>query len=191
MIDFTLYTKDNAPEASRETLGSLEEMFGFIPNVLRQQAAAPAALGATAQLLGLLEQTSLTTIEQQVVLLVVARQNTSEYCMAANSTVAQVKGVPADVVEGVRTGEPLADPKLESLRGFVVEMVHERGRVSEETTRMFLEAGFSKAQVLEVILGIATETMASFTDRVSGVPVDDRFQQNLWRSSDATGAATA
>ena len=185
MIDLTLYTKDNAPEASRKILGSLEESFGFIPNVLRRLAAAPAALGATAQLLGLLEQTSLTTTEQQVVLLVVARQNTSEYCVAANSSVAQMKGVPADVIAAIRTGEPLADPRLEALRLFAAEMVRERGQASEETTRAFFKAGFREDQVLEVILGIATETMASFTDRVSGIPIDAEFEANVWRPAES------
>ena len=118
MIDLTLHTKEDAPEGSREVLKALAEKFGFIPNVLSQMAAAPAALAATVQLLALLERTSLTTTEQQVVLLVVARQNTSEYCVAANSSNAQMMGVPLDVVEAVRRGEPLAEPKLEALRRF-------------------------------------------------------------------------
>jgi alkylhydroperoxidase family enzyme len=189
LIDFKLYTKEDAPAGSRETLGAIERQFGFVPNVLRQLAEAPAALGGAAQLLGLLEQSSLTLEEQQVVLLEVARQNTSEYCVAANSTVAQVKTVPADVVEGVRRGGPLADSKLEALRRFVAEMVRQRGNPSEEATRRFLDAGYGKAQVLDVILGIATETMASYTDRVSGVPLDHQFQPNAWAPSGVASSA--
>jgi len=188
LIDFNLHTKEDAPEGAREILGAIEGKFGFIPNVLRQIAEAPAALAGVAQLLGILESSSLTTTEQQIVLIEVARQNTSEYCVAANSTVAQMQTVPADVVEGVRKGGPLADPKLEALRRFVEEMVRSRGNASEETLRAFLAAGYGKAQVLDVILGIATETMASYTDRVSGVPIDDQFRPNAWTSPEPAAA---
>lgn len=184
MIDFSLHTNEGAPEGSRATLGVLQEKLGFVPNVLRQMAEAPAALHGAAQLLGTLEGSSLRTAEQQVVLLVAARQYTSEYCVAANSTVAEMRAVPPEVIEGVRKNEPLADPRLEALRRFAGEMVRERGRVSEETTQAFFEAGFTKAQVLEVILGIATETMASYTDRVAGVPMDEQFRARAWRTSE-------
>jgi len=189
LIDFKLHAKEDAPEGSREILGAIEGKFGFVPNVLRQIAEAPAALAGVAQLLGILETSSLTRTEQQIVLIEVARQNTSEYCVAANSTVAQMQTVPAEVVEGVRKGGPLADPKQEALRRFVEEMVRRRGNASEETLRAFLAAGYGKAQILDVILGIATETMASYTDRVSGVPLDDQFQPNAWTSPEPATAA--
>lgn len=178
-MNFTLYAKENAPKESRDMLDTVEAKFGFTPNVLRQMAEAPAALAGTVQLMGLLEKSSLTPGEQWIALLVVAFQNTSDYCVAANSTVAQMMGVPADIIEGVRKGQPLADPKFEALRRFTGEMVRERGQVSQETTRQFLKAGFTKAQVLEVILAIALETMASYTDRALGTPMDEQYQANV------------
>lgn len=178
--DFTLYTKENAPEGSRDMMVMAEEKFGFIPNVLRQMAEAPASLAATVQLMGQLEQSSLTPGEQWIALLTVAFQNTSDYCVAANSTVAQMMGVPADIIEGVRQGQPLTDPKLEALRRFTGEMVRERGQVSQETKRQFMEAGYTKAQVLEVILAVALETMASYTDRTLGTPIDGQYQEYAW-----------
>lgn len=190
MIDFELHTKEDAPAASRGLLEAIEGQYGFIPNVLRQISEAPAALAGVSQLLQTLARSSLTPTEQQIVLIEVARQNTSEYCVAANSTVARMQTVPGDVVEGVRKGGPLADPKLEALRRFVEEMVRRRGNASREAVRGFLDAGYGKAQVLDVILGIATETMASYTDRVSGVPIDEQFQRNVWTKPAATAAGS-
>jgi alkylhydroperoxidase family enzyme len=188
-LDLTLYSKENAPELSRDLLDAIELKFGFIPNILRQMAEAPAALGGTLQLMGILEKSSLSPAEQWIALLVEAFQNTSAYCVAANSTVAQMMGVPGDIIDGIRQGQPLADPRLEASRSFTAEMVHERGLVSKETTLQFINAGFTKAQVLEVILEIALETMASYTDRVLGTPMDEQYQANTWTRPVATGAA--
>lgn len=179
-LDFTLYTKENAPAGSREMLDAVVAKFGFVPNVLRQMAESPVELTATVQLMGLLEKSSLTPGEQWIALLVVAFQNTSEYCVAANSTVAQMMGVPADIIDAIRKGEPLRDKKLEALRLFTSEMVRERGQVSQDTTEQFFKAGFTKAQVFEVILAVALETMASYTDRTLGTPMDEQYRANAW-----------
>jgi alkylhydroperoxidase family enzyme len=180
MIDLTLHTPQTAPEGSREVLVGLEQKLGFVPNILRQMAASPAALGGAAQLLGLLEASSLTPTEQQVILLEVARQSSARYCVAANSSIAQMKTVSPDVIQRIRQGEPLADPRLEALRFFVAEMVRERGHASKEATEALLAAGFEETQILDIILGIATETLASFTDRMASVPLDDQFQRNTF-----------
>jgi uncharacterized peroxidase-related enzyme len=186
---FTLYSKDAAPEPSRALLGAVEAKFGFIPNVLRQIAEAPAALGGTLQLMEVLGKSSLSPAEQWIALLVVAFQNSSSYCVAANSTVARMMGVPANVVEQIRKGHPLPDSRLEALRHFTAEMVHHRGQVSPDTTRQFLKAGFTKAQVFEVILAVALETVASYTDRAVGTPMDTQFQANAWTRPVAAGVA--
>ncbi len=189
-IDFTRYTQEDAPAGSLDLLNAVEAKFGFIPNVLREMAEAPAALEGTVRLLGLMDKSSLSAVEQWVVLLVVAFQNTSDYCVAANSAVARMSSVPAEVIDGIRRGEPLPAPRLEALRRFAAEMVRARGRVCEETTQRFFGAGFTKAQALEVVLGIATETMASYTDRLSETPVDEQFQEYAWTQPETAPAAT-
>jgi alkylhydroperoxidase family enzyme len=176
--NFTLYTNTNAPQESQLLLGAVEEKFGFIPNVLRQMAESPVALGATMQLMGLLEQSSLTPGEQWIALLTVALQNASDYCVAANSTVAQMMGVPAAVVQSLRSGKPLTDTRYEALRRCTAEAVKNRGRISQATVQQFFQAGFTKAQLLEVIVAVALETMASYTDHTAGTPMDEQYQAN-------------
>ncbi len=188
MLKFSLHSKETAPEGSQETLAIVEERFGFIPNVLAQMAAEPAALNANVQLLGLLDSSTLELEEQWIVLLTAAYENSSGYCVAANSTVASFAKVRPEIINDLRDGKPLSEPKLEALRAFAAEMVRERGRVSAATTGRFLAAGYSPSQVFAVILGVATETMASYADRVAGVPMDEQFSPFAW-SGPKSGAA--
>jgi len=182
-MDFEVHTQKTAPEASRELIAGVQQTFGFLPNVLGELAAAPAALEGAVRLLSLMNGSSLAVPERWVVLLETAYQNSSGYCVAANSTVASMQSVPGEIIEAVRSGKPLGDPKLEALRQLTGEMVRERGRVSAGTLKRFREAGFRKEQLFEVVLGIATETMASYTDRSTQVPMDEQFKPFAWKAA--------
>jgi alkylhydroperoxidase family enzyme len=84
-------------------------------------------------------------------------------------------GVPADVLEAVRDGEPLPDPKLEALSVFVQDMVESRGNPGKDSVKAFLDAGYDEQQVLGVVLGIACKTFSNYVNHLSGTPVDDVF----------------
>lgn len=60
MSQFTIHTVDSAPAASRETLAAAQKKFGFLPNLLGELAAAPAAVQAYVTLNELLGRTSLS-----------------------------------------------------------------------------------------------------------------------------------
>lgn len=90
-------------------------------------AAAPIALEAYIILTKLLEDASLSPVEQQVVMLAGSHESGCGYCMTAHSTVAVAAGMPALVLAALRGGIVLPDKKLEALRSFVIEVVRSRG----------------------------------------------------------------
>ena len=67
--------------------------------------------------------------------------------------------VPADVIEAIRNDQPIANSKLEALRTFTTAVVEKRGWVSEDDTAAFLAAGYSKAQILEIVLASRLENL--------------------------------
>ncbi|MDE2593517.1 MAG: carboxymuconolactone decarboxylase family protein, partial [Burkholderiales bacterium] len=61
-------------------------------------------------------QSGFTPAEQEVVFLAVSQTNGCTYCMAAHSMLADKKsGVPKDVLQAIRAGQPIPDSKLASL----------------------------------------------------------------------------
>ena len=127
-------------------------------------------------------QSSLTPTEQQVVSLTASRVNECEYCIAAHSAVAKLGDVPASVVDALRDDEPLADPRFESLRSFTRQVVEQRGWVGEAAVDTFIEAGFSRAQVLEVVLGVAMKTLSNYANHIAKPELDAAFQVAEWRA---------
>ncbi len=181
MSNFQVHTIESAPAAARPTLEGAKRTLGFVPNLYGVMAESPALLKAYKTVGAFFDTlTTFTPTERQIVLLTTSFDNQCHYCVAAHTTLAGMQKVPSDVVQSVRNGEPIAEARLEALRTFTLSVVAGRGWVSEDETQAFLDAGFTKAQLLEVILGVGMKTLSNYVNHVADIPVDDAFQPNAW-----------
>ncbi len=87
---------------------------------------------------------------------------------------------PEDV-EALRTNAPLGNPKLEALRTFARQLIHNRGNVGPAELEAFFDAGYDVQQALEVVLGLAVKTMSNFTNSIAGTPLDREVKNLAWR----------
>jgi alkylhydroperoxidase family enzyme len=62
-----------------------------------------------------------------------------------------------------------------------VGVVRNRGNMDDEDVQAFLDAGFTKRQILEVILGISQKVMSNYTSHFASTPVDAPFTQFDWQ----------
>ena len=180
MPEFELYDEDTAPQDSRATMAAARSRFGFVPNLLAVMAESPQLIKAYAAVSDLFAATSLSPVEQQVVLLTASFENECTYCVAAHSTVAEMVSAPAPVIEALRTGTPVPDPKLEALRRFTAAVVSGRGRPGPDTVAAFLAAGYSRTHMFEVLVGVAQKTLSNYTNHMAGTPLDGAFTAHEW-----------
>ena len=171
MTQFPLHTPSTAPAPSKAILSQMGHAAIEAPNLVRTLAEAPAALTAFQQLKGAFASSSLSPIEQEVVYLAVAKANQCHYCTA--QTGAFDSGPEAQAAaDAIRGERPLRDPRLQALRRFAMAMTSQRGWVSDTHIGEFLAAGYSRAQVLEVISGVALATLSSYVNHVAATPLD-------------------
>jgi len=176
MTSFQSYTIDTAPTASKPTLEEAKRTFGFVPNLQAHMAESPELLAGYTALWDLFAKSTLTPHEQQVVYLTSNFENDCHYCMAGHSTLAKmIKMDPA-----VIAGTPLPDAKLEALHRFTTTVVRERGFVPHAEVETFLAAGYTRRNVLEVVLGIATKVMSNYTNHIVHTPYDAFMKGNEW-----------
>lgn len=180
MPTFTLHTPETAPEASRSAMAATTEKFGFLPNLVREMAEAPATLRGYLGLGELLEETSLSPVEQQLALASVSMANGCEYCVAAHSAGLRQVGFPPDQLDALREGSPLADEKLEALKAFAFAVAETRGRPDAETLRAFRQAGYENRQVLEVILAVGMKTISNYVNHIAETPLDRELGAFEW-----------
>ena len=180
MSNFNLHTKETAQTKSAELLANAEKAYGFIPNLLGVFAESPTTLKAYLTIGQIFDESSFSPTERQVLTLAASRLNDCRYCVAAHSVIANLQKVPADAIEAIRNDQPIADSKLEALRTFTTVVIEKRGWVTEDDTAAFLAAGYSRAQILEVILGISFKTLSNYTNHIADTPLDDAFAAMAW-----------
>ena len=185
MNAFKTHTLETASAGSRPLLEEAKKAFGSIPNLLAVMAEAPALLESYKTIGKIFDSSSLTATERQIVLLSVSRFHECEYCMAAHSVIASMSRVPNDVVDAIRDDQPIGDTRLETLRLFTIHVVEQRGLATEGEIDRFLEAGFTQAQLLEVIVGIGMKTLSNYTNHLAKVELDATFASRAWKPDKA------
>ena len=184
-MTYTIYTATNAPEDARGVLSGVKKALGFVPNMLGTMAGAPAVLEAYQTAGALFDKTSLSTTERNVVVLVTSVENGCEYCVSVHTALAAMQKVPGDVVQSIRNGVAITDPKLEALRRFTAAVVTSRGNPLASDLAAIDRAGYSNAQVLEIVLGVGLKTIANYANNIAKTPLDEAFAAVAWKRAAA------
>jgi uncharacterized peroxidase-related enzyme len=182
MAEFIYHDTDSAPGGSLETMESAQQAYGMLPNLYRKMAESSALAKGYWELGNIFAGSSLSAVEQQVVLLATSTQNGCTYCVGAHSAIADMMKIPAEVTDALRDGKPVPDAKLEALRKFTQQVVSQRGWVAEADTQDFLDAGFTRAQVLDVVLGVGLKTLSNYANHIMQTGLDDAFASRAWQS---------
>ncbi len=180
MTDFQIHTKETAPAGSVPFMEAAEKKFGFVPNLIATLAESPTAVEAYLTIAGINATSSFSPAEQQVVLLTANYENECHYCMAAHTGAAKMARLDDAAIAALRAGTPIPDARLEALSTFTRKVVVERGWVQPRDVEALLAAGFTKAQVLEVIAGVAVKTISNYVNHVAETPVDAKFAPFTW-----------
>ena len=152
---------------------------GFVPNIYREMARCAPLLETYRLGYARIRSGSFTGPEQEVIFLAASLRADCTYCIAAHTTLATEDfGLSPSVVAALREGRPLPDKKLEALRVFTEEMLRTNGQPGEAPAKAFLAAGYSEAQMFEVVLAIALKTMSNLSGRLSQPDLDPHFAPN-------------
>src|ERR1700748_377430 len=175
---FSPLSIQHAPRESRPMLEQAQRHFGFVPNLLPSLAHSPAALSVYFTANIGFQHGTLSPAEQQIVLLTASKENNCAYCSTSHSALARFfANVPGQAVLAIASGRQLSDPKLNALVVLTRQLVSLRGFASRETIDSFLAAGYTKDQLLEVLVGVGLKTISNYFDHLSAVELDDEFKQ--------------
>lgn len=180
MQHFDIHTVDSAPAKARNLLEKVKSKFGFLPNILGELASSPATLEGYMSLTHLLERSSFSPTEVQALYLAISQENQCHYCVAAHSTVLRsMSRIDDETIDNMRAGKSLKDKKLDELVRFARALVVSRGYVGDRELKAFIEAGYRKSQVLEVIMAVAAKTITNYTNHITETPVDEAFKEEI------------
>lgn len=178
---FTYHSKETAPAESLPQIERSEKNYGFFPTLHQIMAEAPATYQAYLDTFALFEHnTTLSQLEQQIVFMTANYENDCHYCVPGHSYLMTAYKMPADIIEALREGQPLADEKLQALRHYTQMLIDKRGHIGDAELRKFLDAGYTKRQSLEVLVGLASKLISNFTNALAHTMLDQGVEKFAW-----------
>ncbi len=184
-----LHTIDSAPEKSKALLQSSIDNFGWVPNQSAYMSESPSLLAAYQRAHDLFIESSLSEEEKAVVWITCGVENHCTYTVQAHAFIALTKGVDASVVDAIAHDPTRLNARLQALHNFTLKVIHCRGILGKQTVDAVLRAGFSKQNMLDVILGVSQKNMSTILNSIAGTEIDDRFKWDAFRGIKQTGEA--
>lgn len=182
MVQFERFTPETAPEKSKDALQETVNSFGTTLNIFGDMAQSPLPIelyryGQTL----LMERGTLSNEEVNLLHLAISVSNGCEFCVPAHSHIArQQYGTDDAVVDAIREGRDVPDAKLNALTTIAQRMVQARGEMAEEEIQMFLDAGYTKEQIFEVLCVVAYKTITNYTSKIAGTTLNEFLEPEAW-----------
>jgi alkylhydroperoxidase family enzyme len=171
---FTPLTISDAPDSAKPILRTIQDSIGSIPMLMAIFANSPTALEGYRALEVVWESGSFPPRERHLILLTVSIENNCSYCTFAGSLALEGnRRAAAAAVYSIRNDIPLPNAKHNALVTLVRELVRSRGYPRIETIQQFLAAGYCREQVMELLIGIALNTICNYLARIWPIPIDD------------------
>ena len=165
-------TIDAAPVASRAMLEAVNKQLGVVPNLFRMVANSPAALEGYLSLSGALGKGELTAPTRERIALAVAEINSCNYCLSAHTYLGKNLAKLDDTEMTANRSGGSNDPKADAAVSFAAKVTRQRGHVSEEDLRAVRAAGYSDAQMIEIVLHVALNTWTNYINGVADTDID-------------------
>lgn len=173
---FGVLNEKSAPAEAKPALDAMVGVFGFVPNLGYALGAEPPVLGAYLSWLQALGTTSLDPVAQQVAMAAASRANAADYGVAVHATLAGRLGASSELVQALRAGSALADPKLEAVRRFATAIATKRTQVSDSDVKALTAAGFDRRAAVAIAMAVAGKTLVNTVAHLSRVEIDAGFQ---------------
>ncbi|HET7346595.1 MAG TPA: carboxymuconolactone decarboxylase family protein [Acidobacteriaceae bacterium] len=164
-------TAEEAPAATQGILDGLRKTLGFIPNLHRLMSISPPVLTGWFGLMSNLGKT-LDVKTRDSIALATGEANGCDYCLAAHSYVAATfANMSAAEIALNRAGHS-ESPKRAAAAAFAQRVIEMRGRVSDEDIATVRAAGYSDANIIEIVALTAQFLMTNFLNNVAGTEID-------------------
>jgi uncharacterized peroxidase-related enzyme len=155
-----------ATDATRPLLEGVQKKIGFLPNVFKTLAHAPAVLTSYLQQSTTLGKTSLSATEKEAIFLATSQVNGCDYCLAAHTLFAGKAGLSSQDILDARSGQ------LNAFATLARQITESRGHLSSEQIDAARAAGIDDGKIVEVIAHVASQTLTNYLNNVALTDID-------------------
>jgi uncharacterized peroxidase-related enzyme len=165
-----------APIDPATATGYAKEVFegplkGKTFNIFKSMATSRAVLEMYLSASGALNHATLSAREREMIQLAIGQANNCGYCSAAHTAISHGMGMADAQIIEARKGA-MVDSKLNALVKFALNIHEKRGTVSDNDVQQFLAAGYTQAQIGEVVACYSLAIFTNYFNHVNDTPLD-------------------
>jgi uncharacterized peroxidase-related enzyme len=170
MTKFAVPTRGEVSETNQGIFDNLQKGLGFVPNLYAYYAKNETALADYLALQN--RKSTLKAKEREVINLVTSQINGCRYCQSAHTTLGKMNGFTDEQIIELRKGTASFDTKLDALVKFTASVVENRGHATEESKEVFFAAGYTEANLIDVVIVIGDKIISNYIHNLTGFEID-------------------
>jgi uncharacterized peroxidase-related enzyme len=167
---------DVAPTGSQPLLDAVKAQLGSVPDPLRLVANSPAALEGDLSMSSALGKGSLPAATRERIALAIAEINGCGYCVAAHTYlgkhVARLDDAEIAANRAANRAGGSTDAKADAAVLFAAKVARERGHTDEADLQAVRAAGYTDAQIVEIVKHVALNTWTNYINEVAQTDID-------------------
>lgn len=171
MSRINVVTSQTANAEQKKLLDAIQGQLGMVPNFLKVLANSPVALRAFLGLHGVANEGSLDLQTRERIALALAQQNSCEYCLSAHSAIAAKAGLNRDEIKAAREATS-QDIRAAVAVKFARSLHEHMGEVTTSELTEMRSAGFTDADIVEVITHVGMNVLTNILGKASRVEID-------------------
>jgi uncharacterized peroxidase-related enzyme len=157
-------TIEAAPEKSQPLLQGVQKQLRVVPNMFRAISNSPAALEGYLGLNSALAKGALEPQTRERIALAIAEFNACDYCLSAHTYLGKNLSKLSDAEISANRDGGSTDAKADAAVRFAVKVAETRGHPSEADLQAVKQAGYTDAQMMEMLLLVALNTLTNYVN---------------------------
>lgn len=163
---------DLAPATAQPLLTAVKAQLGSVPNMFRLIGNSPAALEGYLGLNGALGKGALDAATRERIALAIANINSCLYCNSAHSYLGKNVGKLSDDEMAANRNGRSTNAKADVAVTFATKVAVNRGAVDAADVEAVRAAGYSDAELVEIVAHVALNTLTNYVNEVFKTDVD-------------------
>lgn len=159
------------PAESRQLMDAFKAKVGMVPNLLKSLAHSPTALKFYLGGSDTLAHGALPGGLREQLAIAIADANGCDYCLSAHTALGKMANVSAEDLLAARSAGA-SNPKDAAALSFAQAVVSTRGRVSDTQLQAVRQAGYTDAQIAEIVAVVAINIFTNYFNHVADTEVD-------------------
>jgi len=174
---FNVPSRSDVSVNNQAIFDKLQKGLGFVPNLYAYFAKSETALADYLAFQN--RKSTLKAREREVVNLVTSQINGCRYCQSAHTVLGKMNGFTDEQVIEIRKGTASFDSKLDALARFTAAVVANRGKVSAATQQIFFSAGYTEANLIDVVIVIGDKIISNYIHNLTHLEIDFPLAEEL------------